>query len=616
MHTKDYTQAVLDIVDDLRAYRRQNPDSFRFSDIAQEVTAPNGETETRYYVNLVQEGGGILGVALLGFTYVLEELGIRFLSLGGTSAGAINTLLMADAGTPGEKKSLRILEKIVAKDFMDFVDGGNDAEQLTRLIQRGVDLGNGIQIARNLPAILQAAGNLDELFGEYGVNPGDEFEQWLSGILQHKSWHALKDNLETLPDDLYRLSDYGNNRKPVGKTELKPRLAIMAADITTQTKVEFPRMAPLYYEDGRATDPACFVRASMAIPFFFTPKRVSLAWKEGRETELRRRWRRVVGYKGTLPDEILFVDGGVMSNFPIDVFHRADAVPAMPTIGVKLGIDRAHATTITGLGQFLGNMQEGVRNLRDLEFIRNNPEYKDLVEYIDIEGFSWLNFSISDADKIRLFRKGAEAAANFLRRFDWRNYKANIKASLLERIKPVLWELSNVKDLDTTLSMFKIDNKEAVKIKINRLEEREREFRILWIDDSLTYPLPMAILDRLHTTCDTVRNSNEALRRLTTQNKQGGTQPYELIISDVTRHESDDEEANGHRGLLFAEQLSLDPELKSLPILFYAHRRKELEERHGKALPPNVVNTPDRYTILHGDFIAEVVDALHEPLTA
>ena len=39
------------------------------------------------YVDLVMEGGGVLGVALAGYSYVLESAGLRFLGLGGTSAG-------------------------------------------------------------------------------------------------------------------------------------------------------------------------------------------------------------------------------------------------------------------------------------------------------------------------------------------------------------------------------------------------------------------------------------------------------------------------------------------------------------------------------------------------
>lgn len=40
------------------------------------------------YVDCVMEGGGVLGIALVGYTYILEQVGLRFLSIGGTSAGA------------------------------------------------------------------------------------------------------------------------------------------------------------------------------------------------------------------------------------------------------------------------------------------------------------------------------------------------------------------------------------------------------------------------------------------------------------------------------------------------------------------------------------------------
>jgi NTE family protein len=57
------------------------------------------------YVDLVMEGGGVLGIALTGYTYVLEQAGIRFLGVGGTSAGSINALMIAALGPPGAAKS-------------------------------------------------------------------------------------------------------------------------------------------------------------------------------------------------------------------------------------------------------------------------------------------------------------------------------------------------------------------------------------------------------------------------------------------------------------------------------------------------------------------------------
>lgn len=600
MTATDYTQHVFDIVEDLKTEKDRNPERFRYSDIL--------DAEKNQYVNLVQEGGGVLGVALVGFTYVLEELGLRFLSLGGTSAGSINALLMADAGPPAVAKSEAILEHIAAKDFRDFVDGGDDANQLLEAF----DAGSKLRMAAAMIA------NVSELKNDFGINPGRHFENWLRSVLRNENWAALEANIRELPPGgLHYHPPYGGEAVELSLDHnLNPRLAIVAADVTTQTKVEFPRMADLYYERPEEQHPASFVRASMAIPFFFEPQRVSLQWTAERRDTVRRQWRKKAGFHGEFPEEVIFVDGGVMSNFPIDAFHEPDVIPMQPTIGVKLGVDRRHALTITGLAGFVSSIFEGVRSLRDFEFVRNNPEYKDLVEYIDIEGFNWIDFAISDADKLKLFRRGAEAAASFLRRFSWPQYREQIKANLLQRIKPVLWELSNIKDLDRTLEAFGIRDSESIKLKVRKLQEREAPYSILWIDDSLTYPLPQAILDRLHTRCETVRNSTEALRYLLKNNAPGAEAHcrVDLIISDVTRRESGDDDHV--RGIKFAAMLAEDGALSDIPILFYAHKREKLRERYGRELPPNVVNTEGRDTILHGDFIAEVVDAIHDGLPA
>src|SRR6478672_5156267 len=75
-------------------------------------------TDDNYqYVDLVQEGGGVWGVALVGFTYILENMGIRFFSLAGTSAGAINAMLLACTGNKEDAKSERIIEEFLKLDF-------------------------------------------------------------------------------------------------------------------------------------------------------------------------------------------------------------------------------------------------------------------------------------------------------------------------------------------------------------------------------------------------------------------------------------------------------------------------------------------------------------------
>ena len=66
----------------------------------------------------------MLGIGLLGFTYILEEAGIRFVGLGGTSAGAINTMLIASRrGSPEQACSLKLLDILSSAKFASFLDG-------------------------------------------------------------------------------------------------------------------------------------------------------------------------------------------------------------------------------------------------------------------------------------------------------------------------------------------------------------------------------------------------------------------------------------------------------------------------------------------------------------
>src|SRR5690625_8993 len=78
-----------------------------FSDIVDE--------KGNYYVDFVQQGGGVLGIGLTGYTYILEQAGIRFYSLAGTSAGALNSLMMASLKKIGDPVSVKILN-ILSRD--------------------------------------------------------------------------------------------------------------------------------------------------------------------------------------------------------------------------------------------------------------------------------------------------------------------------------------------------------------------------------------------------------------------------------------------------------------------------------------------------------------------
>ena len=118
--------------------------------------------------------------------------------------------------------------------------------------------------------------------------------------------------------NLYRRD--GNEREMLPEEACQGRLGVVAADLSTNSKAVLPDMAGLYWPAPSTVSPAHFVRASMSIPFFFHPMRVTDVPR--RSEAAIRNWADMAGYTGDLPEEVLFADGGIISNFPIDLSIR------------------------------------------------------------------------------------------------------------------------------------------------------------------------------------------------------------------------------------------------------------------------------------------------------
>jgi NTE family protein len=339
----------------------------------------------------------------------MEQMGLRFLSLAGTSAGSINAMLLAGLGDASKSKSDQVIEALVNKNLYDFVDGNKDSKEfITALVEK----------AGRVKMVWKGWQIIDEVFEDLGLNPGDDFLNWLKKFLKKNGVVTLADlekQFGTLPSNLLI-------RPGVDKTldGLKPKVAIVAADLTTETKVDFPRLAQLYWSQPEKISPAYYVRASMSIPYFFSPMIISDI-PQGQIA--KKNWAELVHFEGELPKETYLVDGGIMSNFPIDIFHKKNSVPRLPTFGVRLGIDRNKANKITSPLNLFGAMFNSLRHLHDYDFILRNPDYRMLISKIDIGDHDWLNFGIEDKAKVDLFRRGAEAASLFLRDFNWIEYK-------------------------------------------------------------------------------------------------------------------------------------------------------------------------------------------------
>jgi NTE family protein len=258
---------------------------------------------------------------------------------------------------------------------------------------------------------------IDNMMEDFGLNPGKTFEKWLSDNLKAvgvKTLSDLKSRMQILPKGLRT-----RNGKKLTLKQAGSQLAIVAADVSTETKVVFPKMADLYFKNIDDVSPARFVRASMSIPGFFHPYHIK-GIPQG--AAAMKNWADKAGYTGRLPKEVFFVDGGIMSNFPINIFH-SDGVPTAPTFGVKLGTERMEPHKIEKPLQLLGAIFNSARHCADFDFILRNPDYKNLVKVIDTGSHNWLNFFMKDDAKIDLFSKGVMAAINFLKGFDWKAYK-------------------------------------------------------------------------------------------------------------------------------------------------------------------------------------------------
>jgi NTE family protein len=461
------------IIDDLRLHFKNSNKELIVSDVT--------DAYGNQYVDLVQEGGGVLGIALVGYTYVLEKMGIRFFSMAGTSAGSINAMLLACAGNKEDEKSTVIVEKLIELKMFSFVDGKSSNWKFTKwikkLIQRmllgknvikrilrfititillllvltvacfvinfiwpgvakWIGLAAGISLIVFACLIFFAAAKFKQFAKSgYGLNEGKAFHDWIKTIIS--SFHVQADPKQTVIKNLADFS-YHFMRIPYGmkvkydarrinnEAPTMPLLTLITCDIIAERKIEFTRMWDLYWNRPEDVHPGDFVRASMSIPVFFeTYERADI-----RKTSTIAKWKEHLNWentKGNIPDKVQFIDGGTLSNFPISVFYNPQyPVPRMPTFGIRLqdGVLDSSNRSTPNLFRYIASLFATIRFNYDKDFITRNRAYTLGVKFIDVQDHSWLNFFMADKEKMELFKKGAQAAADFLKGFDWENYKA------------------------------------------------------------------------------------------------------------------------------------------------------------------------------------------------
>ena len=327
------------------------------------------------------EGGGVKGVGLVGAVDQLMRSGHTFERVAGTSAGSIAGALVA---------------------------AGANADQLTEVL-------DGLQYERvphRRPPGLPVASESFSLLRNGGAYAGDYVRDFV--------FEKLKDLGVTTFGDLRR-TDAGADPNLSDNRQYK--LVVMATDVTRGRLLRLPWDYPLLNLDPDVQIVADAVRASMSIPLFFEPVSIPDG-KTGEATTL--------------------VDGGVLSNFPVEIFDRTDGkTPRWPTFGIQilpdlpLGSDQllpriAHpalrAIRLLPAGRVLEQVVATAIVGNDQTHLER-PCVGCRTIRVDTAGVGIVEFDASAKQRQMVATNGATAAEQFLQTWDWEGYKKKCRGT-------------------------------------------------------------------------------------------------------------------------------------------------------------------------------------------
>ena len=321
--------------------------------------------------DLVLSGGGVKGIGLVGAVVGLMDGGYRAQRVSGTSAGSIVGAIVAAASMGDQLSPEEVKELALQLDYHKFTDPG---------------------VVERLPVV----GPSWAVLRGSGIYKGDYAHDWVRSQLKNLGVGTFGD-----------LAIRDENLPP----EQRYKLVVTVADVTTGQLVRLPwDYHRVYGLDPDEQSVADAVRASMAIPFFFRP--VTL--------------RGPTGLTSTL------VDGGILSNFPIDSLDRPDGrKPRWPSFGVTVlpNLPEGNDKVIPALAplRMLGapHLLEGVITTalvgRDQAYL-NEPWVNARAIRVDSTDVGFLDFDISDNEIEALYAKGYAAAEKFLSAWDWDAY--------------------------------------------------------------------------------------------------------------------------------------------------------------------------------------------------
>lgn len=386
---------------------------------ATKLVASDSQGQKVGFVDVVMEGGGVKGITTAGALYALEKMGFRFRKVAGTSAGSIAAALLTAAGQDALDRKVGEITKILANlDFFKFVDGGSDARALLNAYNNP-DSGNFFtDFLKTMRKGISIVRNVQDVVGDLGINPGSEFKAFITGTLQSLNGHdpftgealsiKLKKHLPRLESE-YRIEGNFTPKDFTGDFQ------VVVADLSFQRKAVFPRDGIRYFKDPNQVLIGDYIRASMSIPVFFAPFKLS-DFDVGED-------------QIAVSPDVTFVDGGLVSNFPLSLFDSGGK-PRCPTFGLLIDEQQGKkpvANKIDNLFELGMAMFDTTREYGDKAYVAKNPHAESRIIRMSNLGVgnkpvNTTDFNLKDEDKIQLFHNGVNAVLKKMQTWNFGEY--------------------------------------------------------------------------------------------------------------------------------------------------------------------------------------------------
>jgi len=208
----------------------------------------------------------------------------------------------------------------------------------------------------------------------FGINPGDYFYDWIKDRLKENGVNNVSDLNAKASQSIAGMKLRHDNTQ--GMTQLNGDVTFIASELVTQNKIQFPEMCDLFKPktEINTMQPAGFIRASMSIPVFFESYFINNI--DINNDEIKKAWKTRFDIDKP-PVSARFVDGGILSNFPINIFYNPKiSIPRLPSFGIDLDDtkpeDDPKDAESWSLGGYFGRMFNTIRYYYDKDFLLKN----------------------------------------------------------------------------------------------------------------------------------------------------------------------------------------------------------------------------------------------------